>query len=131
MFRALMLLAAVALTFAVLIATTQAQPPAKAPRDTCVVQNKACAEECLKCMKHCEKIGHMDVAKMCEACHHACLLCATAVGNKTPLAWDACELCEKFCTECAAMCDKHNLPETKKCAEECRKCAKACAEARK
>jgi hypothetical protein len=134
-------LSLVALGFAAAI-TVAAEPPAaapqqpstsqKTPKDTCVEPCKACAAICAECMKHCDKLGHKDIARMCEACHHACLMCATAVANKTPNAWQACELCEKFCNDCAAMCDKHPGDEImKKCADECRKCAKACADARK
>jgi hypothetical protein len=109
-----------------------ADPPAgKTPKDTCVQPCSACAAECLACMKHCRDNKMEDVAKECEICHHACLLCANAVAAKNARAWETCELCEKLCNDCATACDKGTNPEMKKCAEACRNCAKACADARK
>lgn len=105
--------------------------PSKMPKDSCVKPCYECAAECFVCMKHCRESKMEDVAKQCEVCHLICLTCANAVGSKNLRSWEACELCEKVCSDCAALCEKHDHPETKKCAEMCRACAKACAEARK
>jgi hypothetical protein len=119
--------------FAFGLATTlslAADPPA-IPKDTCVQPSMACAAECLACMKHCRENKMEDVAKECEICHHACLMCALSVQGKNARAWEACELCEKTCHDCATICEKGSHPEMKKCAEACRDCAKACADSRK
>lgn len=107
--------------------------PAKTPKDTCVKPCWDCAFECLACMKHAREHKKMeDIAKQCEVCHHACLICYHAVGSKNVRAWEICELCEKVCLDCAASCDKGGDDEhMKKCAKACRDCAKACADARK
>jgi|GEM_PF-4008305 len=104
---------------------------AKMPKDTCVKPCLDCQAACLTCMKHARehKMDHM--AKECEICHHACLLCYHAVSSKNERAWEICELCEKVCNDCAASCEKSTDPEAKKCAQACHDCAKACAEARK
>jgi hypothetical protein len=107
-------------------------PAGKTPKDTCVKPCFDCAAECLACMKHArEHLKMEDVAKQCEVCHHACLMCAHAVASKNVRAWEICELCEKVCNDCAAVCEKGTDEHMKKCAKACRDCAKACAEARK
>jgi hypothetical protein len=103
----------------------------KVPKETCIQPCFSCANECLTCMKHCRENKMEDTAKECEMCHHACLMCALAVQSKNARAWEACELCEKMCNDCASTCEKGTNPVMKKCAEECRNCVKACAEARK
>lgn len=136
MTRILVLLFAFGL-FAVTLSQAQeppaaAQPPAgKTPKDTCVKPCQDCAAECQACAKHCRENKLLDVAYQCDVCYHACLMCASAVATKNPRAWEICELCEKVCNDCAAMCEKHPNEQTKKCADACRACAKACAEARK
>jgi hypothetical protein len=102
----------------------------KVPKDTCVKPCLDCQAACLTCMKHCREHKMEAAAKQCEICHHACLLCYHAVGSKNVRAWEICELCEKVCNDCAAVCEKGD-DEMKKCAKACRDCAKACADARK
>lgn len=108
-----------------------AQPKQLTPKEAAINETWACAQECLKCMKHCRDMKMEDVAKMCETCHHSCLMTMLALQANSPITGDALAVCEKVCNECAKMCEKHNHPETKKCAEECHKCAKACAAAHK
>ena len=102
----------------------------KVPKDTCCAETKVCGKECLDCMLYCKDKGHDHHAKLLDACHHACFMCTAAVEGKTANAWEACELCEKFCNDCADMCEKGD-DRMKKTGAECRKCAKACADARK
>ena len=104
---------------------------AKVPKDTCVKPCLDCSAVCFDGMKHARDHKHEDMAKHLEVCHHACLLCARAVGYKDHHAWTACELCEKICLDCAAACEKSKDEHAQKCAKACRDCAKACAEARK
>jgi hypothetical protein len=106
-------------------------PGAKTPKDTCVKPCWDCAAACLECMKHSREMKMEDMAKECEVCHHACLLCYHAVGSHNARSWEACDLCEKVCTDCAASCEKGTTDHAKKCAKACQDCAKACAEARK
>jgi hypothetical protein len=108
-----------------------ADPPAKMPKDTCVKPCWDCQAECLNCMKHAREHKMEDLAKQCEVCHHACLICYHAVGSKNQRSWEVCELCEKVCNDCATMCEKSTDEHAKKCAKACHDCAKACAEARK
>ena len=117
-------------------AATGGKPPAdapetKCPKESCIQPAMACANECLSCMKHCREGKMESLAKECEICHHACLMCALAVQEKTPTACAACEVCEKICNDCAANCEKNTDPAMKKCMEACRACAKACADSRK
>ena len=115
-------------------ANAAAPDPAKTPKDICVKPCHDAATECLNCMKYANENKDLkDVAKECEICHLACLLCHHSVGNKNPRAWETCELCEKVCIDCAALCEtKAGSDEhLKKCAKVCRDCAKACADARK
>jgi Domain of Unknown Function (DUF326) len=102
----------------------------KVPKDTCVKPCLDCSAACFDCMKHSREKKMEDMARHCEVCHHACLLCARAVGYKDHHAWAACELCEKICIECAEACEKSKDDHAQKCAKACRDCAKACAEAR-
>jgi hypothetical protein len=104
---------------------------AKVPKDTCVKPCFDCSAACFDCMKHSREHKMEDVARHCEVCHHACLLCARSVGYKNAHAWAACEMCEKICTECAEVCEKSKDDHAMKCAKVCRDCAKACADARK
>ena len=137
--RILLALSAVTLSLALAQAADDKKPAGKAdtpaadkvPKDTCVQECMHCAKECEACMLYCRGHKMDDTAKQCEICHHACLMCAIAVGGKNVRAWEICEQCEKICNDCAAACDKGTAPEMKKCADECRKCAKACADARK
>lgn len=103
----------------------------KVPKDSCVKACMDCANQCAACMKHCKENKMEDSAVQSEICHHACLLCALAVQSKNGQSWASCELCEKVCNDCAAMCEKSPHEIMKKTAEACRACAKACAEARK
>jgi len=132
MIRFLVALLAFGLVTTLSLAVPPASPPAgTTPKDTCVQPSLACANECLACMKHCRENKMEDMAKECEICHHACLMCALSVQSKNARAWEACELCEKTCNDCAASCEKGSHPIMKKCAEACRECAKACADSRK
>lgn len=106
-------------------------PAGKIPKDTCIKPTFHCASECLTCMKHCRDHKMVEMAKECEVCLHACLMCHHAVEGKTAHAWEICELCEKVCADCAAMCEKSADEQVKKCATACRECVKACEESRK
>jgi hypothetical protein len=121
------------LAFGAMAGLTSAAPQeTKVPKDTCVQPCLDCAKECLTGIKHArDQLRMEDLAKSMEICHHACLTCAHAVGSKHARAWEACELCEKICNDCAAVCEKSNDEHMKKCAKACRDCAKACADARK
>jgi Domain of Unknown Function (DUF326) len=130
MIRLLAILCALGIATTLTLAAPPA-PDSKLPKDTCVKSCNECAKECLACMKHCRENKMEEMARECDICHHACLLCANAVGSKNPQAWLCCELCEKICSDCAAQSDKSTDPHMKECAEACRHCAKACAEARK
>jgi hypothetical protein len=112
-------------------ALSGAADPPKLPKDTCVKPCWDCQAACFDCMKHAREHKMEDMAKECELCHHACLLCYTAVGNKNSRAWEICELCEKVCNDCATACAKGTDEHAKKCAKACQDCAKACADARK
>jgi hypothetical protein len=111
--------------------TLSAADPAKTPKDTCVKPCQDCAAECLVGAKHAREHKMEDMAKSMEVCHHACLMCATAVSSKNVRAWEICELCEKVCNDCAEACEKSADASMKKHAKACRDCAAACAAARK
>lgn len=108
----------------------KADPP-KIPKDTCVKPCAECAAECEKGMKHAREKKMDDMVNSMEVCHHACLMCAHAVGGKNVRAWEICELCEKVCLDCATACEKSPDEGMKKHAKVCRDCATACANARK
>jgi hypothetical protein len=103
----------------------------KAPSDSCVAVCKKCAKECETCAKCCKDDGRPECARMCETCHRMCLVCAQLTGGKSPLALDACVLCEKVCKECEKECKKHDADCCKECAKVCKECAQACADSRK
>jgi hypothetical protein len=105
--------------------------PAKTPKDTCVKPCQDCAAECLAGMKHAREHKMDAMVNSMEVCHHACLMCAHAVGGKNVRAWEICELCEKVCNDCADACEKSADASMKKHAKACRDCATACANARK
>ena len=108
-----------------------ADAPIKIPKDTCVKPCHDCAAHCLEGVKAAREAKDEPMAKECEICHHACLLCYHAVGSKNGRSWEICETCEKVCIDCANVCDKAGGDHAKKCAKACRDCAAACAAARK
>jgi hypothetical protein len=112
-------------------ATSSAGEDTKIPKNTCVQPCKDCAKECEAMAKHARDSKQEGLAVVADTCHHMCHTCALAVEHKNFLAWATCELCERYCNQCATECDKANTADAKKCAETCRKCATACADARK
>lgn len=97
---------------------------------------KSCIDACQRChavclqtaMQHCLELGgrHTEPKhfRLMMACAEVCRASAALMLIGSPGHRMQCDLCAKFCEECAADCDQ--IGDMEDCVAACRACAKEC-----